>query len=210
MLRDAQLEATVKNHLTGRGACKNGQHFSMSDRATNEDLRFVTIPDPNTAVGLAVRFMLDQPVYADIPFGRWAGALNGQVNRGHYGFVLNQQDQVVGFIGWALATEEKADAWVNGEAALSDEDCREGNCVIFNSFIANSKTVHDFIWDAVLEASIDKVALYFRRAYTDGRVRPVRIPINQFVRKRVTRADPSRAVDDPHRDDEVIVLSSDI
>jgi hypothetical protein len=53
-------------------------------------------------------------------------------------FVVDDQNQVQGFLGWALTSKEKAEAWVEGRGGLSFEDSREGDCLIFNAWAASS------------------------------------------------------------------------
>lgn len=151
-------------------------------------LRLVTMADPNMALGVAVRLMLDAPVYAAMPFGPWTAAINGQVNRGHYVFVLDEADQVVGYAGWALVPQDRAEAWADHGAILADEECREGDCVIFNAWIAKSAEVHRFLVEAVRAAVIDRKAIYFRRAYADSSTRVVRLAVTEFFSGHVARA----------------------
>ena len=67
-------------------------------------------PDtPATALGLAVSHLMTKPVFANLRFGEWSRVLVGQVNRGHYCFVVDRDGQIQGFVGWALATREKAE-----------------------------------------------------------------------------------------------------
>ena len=76
--------------------------------AVEASYRMVQIADPNTAVGTAVRLMFAQPAYAKLSFGDWVGVIDGQVARGHYGFAVDAASKVLGFMGWALATRDRA------------------------------------------------------------------------------------------------------
>ena len=159
----------------------------MTDQAAPADLKLIQVPDANMAVGLAVRFMLGEPAYATLPFGDWAAVLCNQVGRGHYAFVTNAADQVVGYAGWALAPEAKAEAWAEDGVELSDAECRAGDCLLMNAWIARDKAVHRFLVDAVREGAQDKKTIYFRRAYADGRRRVVRMPVNEFAASHLAR-----------------------
>ena len=144
---------------------------------------FVQIADPSAAVGTAVRFMMGEPAFAKLAFGEWARVLDGQVTRGHYGFVLDGDHQVQGFLGWALATRAKAEAWADG-AALTDEDCRAGDCLIVNAWVEKSPAVHRFLFGALRDLIAGKVALYARRVAADGTIRVVRMPVDEVVTSR--------------------------
>lgn len=145
------------------------------------------MPDANAAVGLAVRFMVGHPAYAELPFGSWSAALCNQVGRGHYAFVIDGSNEVVGYAGWAMAPEAKAEAWAEGRLELSDEECRVGDCLIMNAWIANSNAVNRFLVDAVRAGAQDKKTIYFRRVYSDGRLKVVRLPVNEFFANHLTR-----------------------
>ena len=150
-------------------------------------LKLTQLPDANAAVGLAVRFMVGHPAYADLPFGSWSAALCNQVGRGHYAFVVDSNNEVVGYAGWAMAPEAKAEAWAEGQLELSDEECRVGDCLIMNAWIANSNAVNRFLVDAVRAGAQDKKTIYFRRLYPDGRRRVVRLSVNEFAASHLAR-----------------------
>ena len=79
--------------------------------------------EPATALGLAVEFLMKEPVFAKLPFGDWSQVLIGQINRGHFCFVVDAQRRVQGFLGWAFTQERLAEQWVESRAALTDKDC---------------------------------------------------------------------------------------
>jgi hemolysin-activating ACP:hemolysin acyltransferase len=65
-------------------------------------------PDsPVVALGLAVNYLMTKPAFARRLLGDWSRILVGHINRRHFYFVMDD-NQVQGFIGWALATKEKA------------------------------------------------------------------------------------------------------
>lgn len=138
-------------------------------------------PDkPALALGLAVNHLMTKPAFAKLRFGEWSKILVGQINRGHYAFVLDGDGQVRGFVGWALATREKAEAWAEGHS-LGYADSLEGECLLFNVWSASSTRVHRFMVDEARKLIRDKETLYFRRHYPDGSVRIVRLSVNDFV-----------------------------
>lgn len=164
-----------------------------------DDLRFVTMPDVNTAVGVATRLMMSEAVFARLPFGEWAAVLDGQAQRGHYGFVLASDHQVLGFLGWGLTTSEKAEQWAAG-AALSSDECREGECLIINAWVEKSPPVHRFLFRTLRSLAHGRAMIYARRAYPDGSVRLTRQAVDDIVGRLATpptpiHSDPLTAAD---------------
>lgn len=82
-----------------------------------EKLRVFRTKDPYIALGLAVSHLMTKPAFAKLPFGDWSRILTGQINRKHYYFAVDSKNQIQGFIGWALTSKEKAEAWVEGRGA---------------------------------------------------------------------------------------------
>ena len=149
-------------------------------------LRLFRPDKPVAALGLAVSFLMTKPAFANLKFGEWSRILVGQINRGHFCFAVDEKDRVQGFVGWALVTRDKAEAWVEG-APLSYEDCNAGECLLFNAWSANSPRVHRFLVDEGRKIIRDKETVYFRRHYADGSTRPVRLAVNDFVRGHIDR-----------------------
>jgi len=136
---------------------------------------------PAAALGLAVNHMMTKPAFANLRFGEWSRILVGQINRKHYYFVVDARNQIQGFIGWAITTKEKAEAWVEGVRALGEHDANEGDCVVFNAWAANTGQVNRFLVEVARKIIVGKDTCYFKRYYKDGRVRPVRLRVNDFV-----------------------------
>ena len=105
-----------------------------------------------------------------------ARTLAGQAGRGHYGLV-KRGGAIVGFVGWALATEPLAEAWLAGERPLSDAEARAGDCVLLNYWQADDPAVSRFILAELGRALRAKRRLYAKRHYPDGRIRPLRLEI---------------------------------
>ena len=144
--------------------------------------------NPALSLGLAVEYLRKKPAFAKLAFGEWSQVLVGQINRGHYYFIVDQQQRVHGFFGWALTQEHLAEAWVEGRSGLRDEECREGDCVIFNAWAAESPRAHRFMVDTGRKIIEGKRTLYFKRHYPDGRTRPVRLAATDFVASHIARA----------------------
>jgi hemolysin-activating ACP:hemolysin acyltransferase len=166
------------------------------DPSTMPPLRLVRSDNRAVALGLAVNYLMTKPAFANLKFGAWSRILVGQINRGHYGFALDRNNQVQGFIGWALTTKEKAEAWVEGRRGLSYDDSRRGDCLVFNAWAANTTAVHRFLFDEARKIGKDKQTVYFKRYYDDGTTRPVRLNVNDFVPAHIERKVSASAASD--------------
>jgi len=144
--------------------------------------------NPANSLGLAVEYLRKKPAFARLAFGEWSQVLVGQINRGHYYFIVDQHQRIHGFFGWALTQEHLAEEWVEGRSGLRDEQCRTGDCVIFNAWAAESQRVHRFMVDTGRRIIEGKRTLYFKRHYPDGRTRPVRLAATDFVTSHLMRA----------------------
>src|SRR5262249_15620030 len=144
-------------------------------------LRLFRPDNPAAALGLVVSHLMTKPAFARLQFGDWSRILVGQINRKHYGFVVDSEGQVQGFMGWALTSEEHAKAWAEGGGPLTFEQSRSGAHVVVNAFAANSTQVTRFLIEEARRMFKDKTALYFKRHYKDGTTRMVRVPVNEFV-----------------------------
>jgi hemolysin-activating ACP:hemolysin acyltransferase len=151
-------------------------------------LRIVKPDSPAAALGLAVSHLMTKPAFANLRFGDWSRILVGQINRKHFCLVVDGAGQVQGFMGWALASEEHANAWAKGSRALTFEDSRHGDCVVVNAFSANSTRVTRFLIREARRVFKDKTALYFKRHYKDGTTRVARMSINEFVNGHIERS----------------------
>lgn len=149
-------------------------------------LRAVRPRDPRAALGMAVSYLMTDPVFARLPFGQWARVLVGQVNRGHYLLVL-EGGKVVGFVGWAFASRDKAEAWLSRNVDLASEDTKAGDCVLINAWKASSRPAHRFMVDAFRHVIRGKETVYARRFYRDARVRSVRLPVNASVARHIQK-----------------------
>jgi hemolysin-activating ACP:hemolysin acyltransferase len=162
--------------------------------AVPADLKAVRSENPYVALGLAVSHLMTKPAFANLRFGDWSRILTGQINRKHYYFAVDGKNQIQGFMGWALASKDKAEAWVEGRGGLSFGDSLEGDCVIFNAWAASTPEANRFLV-ALARGIIDgKDTVYFKRHYKDGSTRPVRLRVNDFVarhRKRGKDATPA-------------------
>ena len=108
-------------------------------------------------------------------------------------FVLDPNNQVVGFMGWAVTSKDKAEAWVEGRGPLSHEDSLEGDCIIFNAWAASSLEVNRFLLGEARKIMQGKDMVYFKRHYNDGTKRAGRLRINAFVGQHLERTGDAAA-----------------
>jgi hemolysin-activating ACP:hemolysin acyltransferase len=151
-------------------------------------LRLCRPNNPYLALGLAVNHLMVKPAFAKLRFGDWSRILVGQINRGHYAFAIDKNNEIQGFLGWALATSDKAEAWVTGHTELSYDDSWDGDCLLINVWSANSPEVRHLLRDAARRIGRGKQAVYFKRHYKDGATRPVRLNANAFVEGHLQKA----------------------
>jgi hemolysin-activating ACP:hemolysin acyltransferase len=151
------------------------------------DLKLFRPQNAYMALGLAVNHLMTKPAFAHLRFGDWSRILTGQINRKHYYFAIDGKNQVQGFMGWAFASKDKAEAWVEGRGGLSFEDSLHGDCVIFNAWAASTAEANRFLVAQAREIIAGKDTVYFKRHYKDGSTRPVRLPVNDFVAQHLAR-----------------------
>ncbi len=164
-----------------------GEKASPDEGASVDALRLFRPKSPLVALGLAVNYLMTKPAFAQLRFGEWSRILVGQINRGHYCFVIDGNNRTQGFIGWALTTKEKAETWVEGGRGLDYEASKAGDCLVFNAWMANNFKVHRFMVDEARKIIKDKETIYFKRYYNDGSTRPVRLNVNDFVARHIER-----------------------
>ena len=153
---------------------------------SEQHFRLVRPDQPALALGMAVNHLMTKPAFAKLKFGDWSKVLVGQINRRHFASAVDAEGQIQGFVGWALTTAERAEAWLEGRA-LSYEESLAGDCVVFNAWSASTTGAQRFLVEEARKLVRDKQTMYFRRAYADGSHRPVRLPVNQFVAGHVER-----------------------
>jgi hemolysin-activating ACP:hemolysin acyltransferase len=146
--------------------------------ARGHDLRLVRALPPTTAFARAVAHLMTRPAFARAPFGHIARTLAGQVNRGHYAFV-ERGGATVGFVGWALAAEPLAEAWLTGARPLADAEARRGDCVVLNFWQADTPEVSRLIIAHAGALAPGARRIYAKRHYPDGRVRPLRLTLRR-------------------------------
>jgi hemolysin-activating ACP:hemolysin acyltransferase len=157
--------------------------------APDTDLKVLQPPNAYVALGLAVSHLMTKPAFAKLRFGDWSRILTGQINRKHYCFAIDGNNQVQGFLGWALTSKDKAEAWVEGRGAVSFGDSQDGDCVILNAWAASTPEANRFLLAQARKVIDGKDTVYFKRHYKDGSTRPVRLRVNDFVARHLGRAE---------------------
>jgi hemolysin-activating ACP:hemolysin acyltransferase len=155
--------------------------------APDTDLKVFQPPNAYVALGLAVSHLMTKPAFANLRFGDWSRVLTGQINRKHYCFAVDGNNQVQGFMGWALTSKDKAEAWVEDRSGLSFDDSRDGDCVIINAWAASTPEANRFLVAQARRIIDGKDTVYFKRHYKDGSKRPVRLRVNDFVARHLAR-----------------------
>ena len=140
----------------------------------------------HTALGYAVSYLMTKPAFATQPFGVWSRVLVGQLNRGHYLFV-HRGAKVAGFAGWAITNRQRAEDWLANRGDIPFEESTSGDCFVFNAWAADDFRAHRFLLDTMRPVFASCDDIYYKRQYKDGRVRPVRLSVNDFVASHVDR-----------------------
>ena len=173
-------------------------NISVVPLAPPPDLKLFRPQSPFVALGLAVNHLMTKPAFANLRFGDWSRILVGQINRKHYCFAADADNQIQGFMGWAVTSQENAEAWVQG-GALSFADSLDGDCVVFNAWAANTGKVNRFLLGEARKVIEGKDTVYFKRFYKDGSVRPARLRVNHFVAQHLGRQNGDAGVDRKNR-----------
>jgi hemolysin-activating ACP:hemolysin acyltransferase len=156
--------------------------------APRQELRLLRPDNPYVALGLAVSHLMTKPAFAALRFGEWSRILVGQINRKHFYFVVDGKNEIHGFLGWALCTQEKGEAWLAGQGALTFQDSLNGDCIVFNAWAASSRAVNRALLEAARKVMVGKEFVYFKRYYKDGSTRPMRLRVNDFVAPHIEKA----------------------
>ena len=151
-------------------------------------LRIVRPTNRAAALGLTVSHLMSKPAFAALRFGSWSQVLVGQINRGHYCLVVDDGEQVRGFLGWALCSEALADAWLTGRD-FAGTAAREGDCIVFNAWSGETQAANHLVLKVARSAMLGRRLAYFRRVYPDGTSRPMRMPVNAFVSRKLAVPD---------------------
>ena len=157
------------------------------DAPSDQNLRAVQDGNPFAALGRAVSYMMTMPAFSELKFGHWSRTLTGQINRKHY-FLVVEGKKTVGFLGWAFVDEPKAIAWSEGKSDITSKESIDGDCIVLNAWAADNNTVNRFILNELRRIGKHKKNVYGKRFYKDGRVRPMLLSVNDFVKSHLDEA----------------------
>lgn len=150
-------------------------------------LKAFRFSDQMKALGTICFFMAGTEPFAEFPMGHWVDTFWGFVRRDHYFFSM-QDDRIVGFTGWALASHDAAQDWVQGRRILSYEECLDGPCVlVMASHGLNSRIVR-FYSHVIRATYADRETIFWKRPVRDG-VRIIRFNLQTDGIRR--RRDPT-------------------
>lgn len=130
------------------------------------------------ALGLAVEHLMTKPAFARLPFGHWSRILAGHIRRGEYFFVIGEK-RVVGFCGWAMVSEELAEAWITGGSVAMAEGGDAGDIAVVNAWSAETPQAHSVLRDELRIRIAGSKMVYAKREYADGRSRPFRLKLDE-------------------------------
>lgn len=136
--------------------------------------------NPYAACGRTIAYLMNVPNFARLPFGQLSRLIVGQINRGHYFFVVDPASAICGYCGWAQASHEQAEAWLTRNAGAGGEHTVDGPVCVINLWQASSPKANAVIIGAMrarIHPSTELVVA--RRFYPDGTIRSVRIPISR-------------------------------
>ena len=151
------------------------------EHAGPEALQSCRFKDGFVAIGRAINMLRQVQPYASYKFGEFAGTLAGQIERGHYLFAVRDQ-QLVGYIGWALSDEAVARAWVEGRYVPSMEECKDGDYFVLMTMHASTQGVAFFLTRECRKIYPNRRVI-FTRDYADQRPRRVGTVFSRTVQQ---------------------------
>jgi hemolysin-activating ACP:hemolysin acyltransferase len=147
---------------------------------TGQSYRATRERNPFAACGRTVSYLMNIPNLARLPFGQLTKLVVGQINRGHYFFVVDPSSVTCGYCGWTQATHAQADAWLEKNVEVASEHALDGPVCVINLWQASSAKANTVIIAALrtmLNPSTELVVA--KRFYPNGDIRPVRLPISR-------------------------------
>lgn len=134
--------------------------------------------NPYFALGLAVSFLQEESIFAQIPFQQFAGSLAGAINRKYYIFAF-EGERMVGFAHWFLCDIDDIEKIQVTRNVLSYEASQDGNVLFIVSYKTLTKQATTKMLRYIQKHSPEKW-LYAMRQYADGSTRLAKAaPIKQ-------------------------------
>jgi hemolysin-activating ACP:hemolysin acyltransferase len=100
------------------------------------------MPGKWPALGVAAHYLCRREPFSRFPAGELIGTLNGQLQRGHYLFVLDDATRpakVVGYAGWALYDHAAAERYAATGAPPAEELAEGGDVAWILTAAADSR-----------------------------------------------------------------------
>lgn len=85
-------------------------------------------------------------------------------------------------------TEAEAEAWVNGRPGATEVSGTTGDCIVVNAWAADTPEANQLIMQGALDAARRYRMLYAKREYPDGRSRPLRFKLEDFLDSEAAKA----------------------
>lgn len=155
--------------MPGPGPAQSQQRFAT---------RAIRDKNPYSACGRTVSYLMKIPNLARLPFGQLSGLIVGQINRGHYFFIVDASSAICGYCGWTQTGHEQAEAWLENNVELSGAVMLNGPVCVVNIWQASTRQANATIIGALralIYPATELVAA--KRFYPDGTIRNVRLPI---------------------------------
>lgn len=172
---------TTSDSFDPRPFARDGAPTAIAGLPGRPALRAFRPAQPVAALGLAVSYLMGKPAFAKLKFGAWSRVLVGQTNRGTYRLVLDDAGRIVGFLGWVVTDEARAEAWLHDRTGPGDTSPSDDDCIVFNAWAADTPQVNRFVLDLAREAMLGLRLIYFKRFYDHGGVRRGCMRVNDFV-----------------------------
>ena len=146
---------------------------------TRPALRAIRDKNPFAACGRTVSYLMNVPNLARLPFGQLSRLIVGQINRGHYFFIVDSASAINGYCGWSQASHSEAEAWLVKNIDVGGDRVTDGPVCVINLWQASSPKANTAIIGALrtmLHPGTELIVA--KRFYPDGTIRPVRIPLS--------------------------------
>jgi hypothetical protein len=141
----------------------------MTGKAAQADTKFrpnITRLSRNPySLGLAVRYLAGIELFTQFEFGGTVSTIMHQINDGSH-LILEQNDLIVGYLGWLRTSVEIAEAWSNEGARL--QKVPGGDAIVVTIFHAENPAYILRMVRAAKQVEPD-TPVYWKRFYSDNR-----------------------------------------
>ena len=103
----------------------------------SEPLKCSRAQSDMVALGIAANMLHNSPPFDGLSAKDFIGTLLGQISRKHYVFTM-RGEEILGYAGWALCSEEIGRAWAEGRYKPKYEESVDGPCVTVLTFYADT------------------------------------------------------------------------